>query len=184
MKNKFFPTIGAIAFILCLLSLSNNSYGQKSTTDSIQDKLNLFVGEWKLKNDIWITKFDSSYEESVNPDRYFIAKAVSPENTILWNGDFGGGNWFIILWTYHKQAGRVNHISNTKDNNVGVGVGEFDNKNNLTIKIVYPNGCTNCHRIYTYRWIMPDEFDFKATIYKDDKATGEFYGGSFLRKVK
>jgi hypothetical protein len=102
----------------------------------------------------------------------------------LWNSDFGDGFWVILLWTYHKETGRVNHISNTADNNVRIGVDEFDNNNDLKIKIVYPNGCTNCHRIFTFHWITPDEFDFKATIYKDDKLTGDFYGGTFLRKIQ
>jgi hypothetical protein len=182
MKNKFINPIGSIALIFCLMLSGNTIYCQQSNTDSNANKLKLFEGEWKLKNDIWKSRFDSKYNEDVNPNRSFIARAVSPENTILWNADFGSGSWAILLWTYHKGTGRVNHISNTEDNNIGIGAGEFDNNNNLKIKIVYPNGCTKCHRIYTYHWNTPDEFDFKATIYKDDKPTGDFYGATFQRK--
>jgi catechol 2,3-dioxygenase-like lactoylglutathione lyase family enzyme len=147
------------------------------------DKLKLFEGEWKLKDNVWKSKSNSVYKEDVNPNRSFVAKAVSPENTILWEEDFDNGVWATLLWTYHRETGRVNHISNTTGNNIGIGVGEFDNNNDLTIKIVYPNGCTTCHRIYTFHWIEAGEFNFKATIYKDDKPTGDFYGGTFIKKV-
>ncbi|MBD0332342.1 MAG: hypothetical protein ICV66_06780, partial [Chitinophagaceae bacterium] len=112
----------------------------------------------------------------------FVVKAVNPANTLLWNSYFGGGSWAVLLWRYHQQTGRVNHISNTTDNNVGIGTGEFNANNDLIIKIVYPNGCTTCHRIYTFHWISQDQFHFKATIYKDNKLTDDFYGRTFLRK--
>jgi len=172
--------VTTIAFIIILVSCSSKVFAQNSIANS--DKLKIFEGEWKLKDNVWKSKSDSIYNEDVNSNRSFIAKAVSPENTILWNADFGNGAWAILLWTYHKETGRINHISNTTDNNVGIGEGQFDNNNDLKIKIVYPNGCTSCHRIYTYHWINQNEFDFKATIYNDDKLTGDYYGGTFLRK--
>ena len=165
-----------------LLSLNSKSYCQKSAPDTGYKRFTRFEGEWKLKDNIWKTKFGGDYEESVDTNRYFIAKAVSPANTLLWNVYFGEGGWAVLFWTYHQETGRVNHISNTTDNNVGIGTGEFNANNDLVIKIVYPNGCTTCHRIYTYHWISPDQFDFKATIYKDGKLTDDFYGATFLRK--
>lgn len=168
--------------LLILLFLPGSTMVAQNTITS-SDKLKLFEGEWQLKDNVWKSKSNSVYKEDVNPNRTFVAKAVSPENTILWEENFGNGAWATLLWTYHKETGRVNHISNTTDNNIGVGVGEFDNSNDLTIKIVYPNGCTNCHRIYSFHWINEGEFDFKSTIYKDGKPTGDFYGCTFVKKV-
>jgi catechol 2,3-dioxygenase-like lactoylglutathione lyase family enzyme len=182
LGNKIIQyVVAAIAFIIILFLHSSMMFAQNTIANS--DKLKLFEGEWKLKDNVWKSKSDSVYKEDVNPNRSFVAKAVSPENTLLWEEDFDNGAWATLLWTYHWETGRVNHISNTTDNNIGIGVGEFDNNNDLTIRIVYPNGCTNCHRIYTFHWIEAGEFDFKATIYKDDKPTGDFYGGTFIRKA-
>ena len=172
--------IATISCIMILVSCSSTVIAQHSIVNS--DKLKVFEGEWQLKDNLWKTKSDDVYKEDVNANRSFTAKAVSPDNTILWNADFGNGAWAILLWTYHAESGRVNHISNTSDNNVGIGEGEFDSNNDLTLKIRYPNGCKSCHRIYTYHWINHDEFEFTADIYKDDKPTGDFYGGTFLKK--
>lgn len=170
-----------IVLIILLFLPASTIVAQNTIANS--DKLRLFEGEWKLKDNVWKSKSNSVYKEDVNPNRSFVAKAVSPENTILWEEDFDNGAWATLLWTYHKETGRVNHISNTTDNNIGIGVGEFDKNNDLTIKIVYPNGCTNCHRIYSFHWINDGEFDFKATIYKDGKPTGDFYGCTFVRQI-
>jgi|GEM_PF-1990247 len=169
----------SIALIIMLFLPGSTLVGQNTIASN--DKLKLFEGEWKLKDNVWKSRINSVYKEDVNPNRSFVAKAVSPENTILWEEDFDNGAWATLLWTYHKETGRVNHISNTTDNNIGIGVGEFDNNNDLTIKIVYPNGCTNCHRIYSFHWIKAGEFDFKATIFKDGEPTGDFYGGTFVK---
>jgi catechol 2,3-dioxygenase-like lactoylglutathione lyase family enzyme len=176
--NMMFQFIASIIFLFLPVSAM---IAQDTVASS--DPLKPFIGEWKLKDNVWKSKSNSVYKEDVNPNRSFVAKAVSPENTILWEENFDNGAWATLLWTYHKETGRVNHISNTTDNNIGIGVGEFDKNNDLTIKIVYPNGCTNCHRIYSFHWINAGEFDFKATIYKDEKPTGDFYGCTFVRKV-
>lgn len=168
--------------LIILLSLNSKIYSQMPVSDTGGYRFTRFEGEWRLKDNIWKSKFGGNYQESVDTTRSFIVKSVSPANTLLWNSYFGGDSWAVLLWTYHQETGRVNHISNTTENNVGIGTGEFKVKNDLIIKIVYPNGCTTCHRIYTFHWISPDQFDFKATIYKDDKLTDDFYGGTFLRK--
>jgi len=183
MASILRPIPGTIALIIILLLVKNTTYCQV-VLPSGKDKFTIFEGEWKFKDDIWKTKFDGNYKEDVNPNRSFIVKAVSPKNALLWNSNFGGDAWAVLFWTYHQETGHVNHISNTTDNNVGVGVGEFNSNNDLIIKIVYPNGCKNCHRIYTFHWITLNEFEFKATIYKDDKLTDNFYGGTFLRKIQ
>ena len=182
LGSKKINTMFQFVVLLIILFLPGLTIVAQNTTAS-SDKLKLFEGEWKLKDYVWKSKSNSVYKEDVNPNRSFVAKTVGPENTILWEEDFDNGAWATLLWTYHKETGRVNHISNTTDNNIGIGVGEFNNNNDLTIKIVYPNGCTNCHRIYSFHWIEAGAFDFKATIYKDDKPTGDFYGGTFVKKV-
>jgi hypothetical protein len=153
-----------------------------SITAYSQDKLKRFVGEWKLKDDTWTSQFDGKYSADVNPNRSFVVTSAGPENTILWKADYGGGFWATLLWTYHQKTGKVNSISNTEDNNIGIGSGEFNVGGDLVIKIVYPHGCTSCHRIYTFHWVSDDEFIFKSTIYKDGKLTDDFYGATFLRK--
>jgi hypothetical protein len=178
MKNL----IPSVLLFMIFLSLDGKIYCQGPGPDTTGIRFTKFEGEWILKDNIWKTKFGGVYQESKDTTRSFVVRAVNPTNTLLWNSYFGGGSWAVLLWTYHKETGRVNHISNTTDNNVGIGTGGFNANNDLIIKIVYPNGCTACHRIYTFHWISRDEFDFKAAIYKDNKLTDDFYGGTFLRK--
>ncbi|MES2849251.1 MAG: hypothetical protein V4685_09350 [Bacteroidota bacterium] len=174
---KYFPSLTLLLFTLMLFA--NKSYCQTDISDTLSKRFTRFIGEWRLKDNVWRSKLGG---ESKDSTRSFVAKAASPENSIIWSADFGGGGWAVLFWTYHKETGKLNHISNTTDNNVGIGTGEFNADNDLIIKIVYPNGCTTCHRIYTYHWISSNEFDFKATIYKDGELTDDFYGATFLRK--
>lgn len=165
--------------IITLLQVNDGLFCQTSVSDSNKSRFTRFIGEWKLKDHIWKSKFGG---EQIDSTRTFIAKAASPSNSIVWNADFGSGSWAVLFWTYHEETGKVNHISNTNDNNIGIGIGEYNDNNDLVVEIDYPHGCTTCQRVYTYHWISPNEFEFNAAIYKEGKLTDDYYGGTFIRK--
>jgi hypothetical protein len=73
----------------------------------------------------------------------------------------------------------IYHLSNTSSNGeAGAGKDNGD----LDIKLSYPDMCETCNRLYSFRWKSDNEFFFRATFYKDDKPTGDFYGATFIRK--
>lgn len=122
-----------------------------------------------------------NYSEHINPNRIFKA-IMTDNNTLIWNEDFGNGFLATLMWTYHIGSKNIHHLSNTSANDIGVGTGRFEANNDLKIKIEYPNRCTNCYRIYFCHWLSTNEFELKATIYEDNKPTGDFYGATFIRK--
>lgn len=181
LKAVIMKTLLSLILLITISTFSNKIYSQTAAPDASITAFTRFEGNWKLKDDIWKTKSGGTLKESVDTSRAFVVKMVRP-NTLLWDAYFGNGSWVTLLWTYHSKTGRVNQISNAKDNTVGVGTGEFNATGDLVIKVAYPNGCTTCHRIETWHWISANEFEFNSASYKDDKPTGDFYGGTFLRK--
>ena len=180
LQQNFLRLIMVLAF---LFSFSTQIYSQQSAKDEEIGKLKIFEGEWGLKDHKWITSFDGNFNEDINPNISFIAREAGTENTLLWICDFDGA-YATLLWAYHEETKNINHISNTSDNNIGVGMGKLDNNNDVRIKIEYPNGCTNCTRRYFYHWISKNEIEFKATFYEDELVTGDFYGGTLIRKME
>jgi len=172
-----------IMVLTCFFSYSTQIYSQQYVADEEIGKLKTFVGEWGLKDDKWITSFDGNYNEDINPNISFIASEAGTENTLLWICDFDG-SFATLLWAYHKETKNINHISNTSANDIGVGMGKLDDNNDVRIKIEYPNRCKNCNRRYIYHWISKNEIEFKATFYEDELATGDFYGGTLIRKIE
>lgn len=147
-----------------------------------QNPLEKFKGEWVLKDNIFESSTNGKYNADVNPNRTFIALAVNTNTSILWNEDFDGGFKVDIFWTYDIETKTVYHLSNTSTNGLASGKGPLQENGDLVIKLSYPDMCETCNRIYSFRWKSDNEFFFRATFYKDDKPTGDFYGATFFRK--
>ncbi len=140
-----------------------------------------FIGEWEMKDDIFESNFGGEYKAEVNPNRSFIFKELGTQNSIVSIQDFDGFK-VDIFWTYDSTKRQIHHLSMSDD--IAKGTGEFSENGDLELKLVYENGCENCYRIYSFRWKSENEFFFRGTFHKDEEPTGDFYGGTFIRKVK
>ena len=140
-----------------------------------------FIGEWVLKDNIFESSTNGEYTADVNPRRTFIAQTVATDFSILWNEDFDGLK-AEIFWTYDIETNTVYHLSNTSTNGLASGKGLLRENGDLDINLIYPDACSTCLRVYSFRWKSENEFSFKATFLKDDIPTGDYYGAIFLRK--
>ena len=106
---------------------------------------------------------------------------VNTNTSVLWNQDFDGFK-VDIFWTYDIETKTVYHLSNTSNNGMAHGKGPIAENGDMDLPLIYPDACETCIRLYSFRWKSENEFDFRATFYKDDKPTGDYYGATFLRK--
>ena len=173
----------AIMVLIFLLTFATETICQITRTDSIKNPLEMFEGDWILKKDKWKSSFDCNYSETILPNIIFSAQLVDPKNTLRWYYDFKNGFQASVLWVYDEETEILYDLSNNSYNHIGSGSGKFDEKNDLRLKIQFRNLDEKQYTIYQYHWISPDEFDLKATNYNDDSPTGDFYGGTFVRKV-
>lgn len=158
-------------------NISNNTISDTTP----QNPLEKFRGEWVLKDNIFENSTNGKYSADVNPNRTFIAMAVNTKSSNLWNEDFDGFK-VDIFWSYDEKTKTVYHLSNTTTNSLATGKGLLKENGDLDLKLSYLAACKTCYRLYTFRWKSNNEFFFRATYYKDNKATGDFYGATFLRK--
>jgi hypothetical protein len=140
-----------------------------------------FIGEWVLKDDIFENNFGGEYRADVNPNRSFVAKKMGTSNSMLWVEDFAGFK-VDIFWTYDFKKEQIHHLSMSDD--IAKGMGKFKENGDLELKLVYENGCEGCYRIYSFQWKSENEFFFRGKLHRDGEPTGDFYGGTFIRKVK
>lgn len=157
----------------------NELTGQPDTTPPIA--LEKFIGEWVLKDHVFESSTNGKYVADVNPNRTFIARPGNTNTSILWEEDFDGLK-VDIFWTCDIETSTVYHLSNTSNNGLAFGKGPLQKNGDLDIILHYPDACNTCSRTYSFRWIAANEFSFKATIFKDDISTGDYYGAIFQRK--
>ncbi len=172
-----------IKVLIFLLTFTTDTICQITRTDSIKNPLEMFEGDWILKDGKWKSSFDGNARETTLSDMIISAKLIGPEYTIILSEDFGNGELAVDVWAYQKESKVVHVLSNNSYNNIGIGEGYFDENNSLRIKREFPNICETCYYMYEYIWVSLDEFEIKATAFKDDNPTGDFYGGTFIRKV-
>ena len=157
---------------------TKSPHNQQSGTQ--ENPFERFKGEWVLKDDIFESDFDGVYKKDVNPNRSFMVKELGTKNSIVWIEDFDG---FMvdIFWTYDFKKKQIHHLSMATD--IARGLGNFKENGNLELKLTYENGCKGCYRIYSFQWKSDSEFFFRANLFKDEKPTGDYYGGTFLKKT-
>ncbi len=156
--------------------------GSETTLDTAApNPLEKFKGEWDLKGNVFENNTNGKYSAYVNPNRTFKALAVNTNTSILWSEDFVDFK-VDIFWTYDIETKTVYHLSNTSTNGLASGKGPLKENGDLDIELSYPDACGDCKRIYSFRWKSDNEFHFRATLYKSNKSTGDYYGATFIRK--
>ena len=67
----------------------------------------------------------------------------------------------------------------------GHGKGTIDANGNVTLKLVFEGEPEGTYRKYNYTWLNNDEYELKSVQFDvNDKPTGLFYGGTFIRIQK
>jgi hypothetical protein len=187
MKQIFFKFT-----LILLLSISFNScFSQKNilTSDlkkdtSFQKSKNpfkKFIGEWTLKDDNWSQNWGQGDEHIKIPNHHTICRELNTDNSLLAVID-GTPPYGHIFWSYNPIKKEVNHLSSFGTIRAGVGKGAVNENGDVSLKISFADEPEGTYRLYTYKWISENEYDLKSIQYDtNDKPTGNFYGGTFVR---
>ena len=160
------------------LTMTHNQLNDTNATQ--ENPFRKFIGNWGMKNGIWESSFGGKYSESIDTSRLFIAQ--SPTNqSLLWDYDLGSAKG-VILWTFSGTNKEVYHLSANSYGPMAQGVGTINDNGDINLKLYFDGECPTCYRMYRYKFISSDEIYFRVTYYKDDKETGDFYGGTYVRK--
>ncbi len=141
-----------------------------------------FVGEWKLKDDRFQQVWDGRTIETLSiPGHRTQCSRVNTDHSILClvdAVDFQGH----ILWAVQADGLSVSHLSHFGSTRMGDGAGKLDNAGNLSLTIRFSDEPTGSYRHYTYKWVSADEYRMISAQYDaNGKATGNWYGGTFVR---
>lgn len=140
-----------------------------------------FIGEWTLKNDTWIQNWGGSTDTVKIPGHHTVSAQVNTDNSLLSIIDGPEPNGHIF-WSHNPNTGKVSHLSSFGEIREGIGSGEFYGENNLRLKVKFEGEGEGTYRIYTYEWVSENEYALKSLQYdSNDKATGLFYQGDFVR---
>ncbi|MCI4671850.1 MAG: hypothetical protein MRZ79_27155 [Bacteroidia bacterium] len=187
----------AISFICCLFLASqiaaqttsiNFELNGRPTNREIQDSISKtvnpfakFIGEWTLKEDTWIQNWGGKNDTIKIPKHHTVSSQVNTENSLfsIIDGPEPNGH---IFWSYNPNSKAVDHLSSFGTIRIGKGSGEFYGDGNLRLKVSFEGEAAGTYRIYTYEWRSKDEYALKSIQYdKDNKPTGLFYQGDFVR---
>jgi len=169
MKAKYFFLALALSFAL------------PGFADAPANPFHRFFGEWTLKNDDWKQNWGNGDEAVKIPNHHTVSKALNTNNSVLSVVDTPPAGH--ILWTYNPVKKTVQHLSSFGDLRIGVGEGTVDENGNLKLKVSFEGEAPGTYRRYSYTWISDDEYELRSVQYdRNDKPTGLFYGGNFVRK--
>lgn len=185
MKKYLLP----IAFFLIFTSIS--IYAQeasikyesngKTTTLGSSNPFAKFFGEWTLKDDDWRQNWGGETEYIKIPKHHTVSAGINTKNTLISIIDGPEPNGHIF-WSYNPNTKEVYHLSSFGDIRAGYGKGTIDENGNLSLKLSFEGESKGTYRIYSYTWLNDDEYELKSIQYdKNDKPTGLFYGGNFIR---
>ena len=162
----------------------NGRPSYKELVDSLKTSKNpfsRFIGEWTLKEDIWIQNWGNQTDTIKIPNHHTISSQLNTENTLLSIIDGPEPNGHIF-WSYNPNTKEVSHLSSFGTIRAGVGQGNIDEKGDLTLKIKFEGEPKNTYRIYNYSWISEDSYHMRSVQYdQNDQATGLFYEGTFIK---
>ena len=141
-----------------------------------------FFGEWTLKHDTWTQNWDGELTEHIKiANHHTICRPINTDNSVLCVVDTPPKGH--ILWTFNPVKKEVRHLSSFGALRVGTGQGSLNDKGDLRLKVSFEGEAAGTYRIYDYVWISADEYHMLSVQYDaNDKQTGLFYGGSFVRK--
>jgi len=174
--------------VLGMLSLGLNSQKTEISFETngldsliVNNPFHNFIGEWTLKNDSWTHNWGGATETIKIPNHHTISTQINTANSLfsIIDGPQPNGH---IFWSYNPVTKAVHHLSSFGALRVGVGEGGISKNGDVTLKISFEGEPKNTYRIYTYRWVTPDEYHMKSVQYDtSDTPTGLFYEGTFVR---
>src|SRR5688500_16393363 len=170
---------------LLLCALSTPLLGQTSVTPAPEAKpanrFARFFGEWTLKDDAWSHNWGGGSENIKIPNHHTLCKPINTDNSVLCAVDTPPKGH--ILWAFNPVKKEVRHLSSFGELRIGVGEGSINDKGDLRLNVSFEGEAPGTYRIYNYVWISEDEYDMRSVQFDaNDKATGLFYGGRFIRK--
>ncbi|MEM7457900.1 MAG: alpha/beta hydrolase-fold protein [Pseudomonadota bacterium] len=143
-----------------------------------------FIGTWTLKDDLFQQVWDGETVEQLTlPGHITRCDEINTNYSLLCAvdaGDFQGQ----IYWTARDASRKVNHLSQFGVSRIGTGTGEILDGDTLRLKISFSDEPDGTYRIYEYIWVSDDEYEMISRQYSaDGAATGNWYGGSFVRQA-
>jgi hypothetical protein len=172
-----------LTLLLLLISSFNTSYSQQSHSTQIKPKnpFHMFIGEWTLKDDNWSQNWGNGTETIKIKNHHTICKELNTSNSLLAVID-GTPPYGHIFWSYNPVKNELDHLSSFGTTRAGVGKGTVNEDGDIALKISFADEPHGTYRLYTYKWISENEYELKSVQYDStDKATGLFYGGTFVR---
>ncbi|WKN46037.1 hypothetical protein [Tunicatimonas pelagia] len=141
-----------------------------------------FIGRWTLKDNLWEQGNTNQGLESIKiPDHYSICEELNTQNSLLWKVEAPSARGHI-LWVYNTETQEVHHSSSFFPSRSGIGTGKVNENGDVTLKISFEGEAKNTYRRYEYRWVSEDEYTLRSIQYDNqDKPTGDYYGGAFVR---
>lgn len=177
--------IALILLLLCSTSYSSISQtagsipienSQKSTNQFYK-----FLGEWTLKDNNWSHNWGNGDEFIKIPNHHTTCMALNTDNSLLSVID-GVPPYGHIFWSYNPKKNEVDHLSSFGTSRAGVGKGTINENGDVFLKIFFADEAEGTYRLYSYLWKSENEYELKSVQYDaNDKATGLFYGGTFVR---
>ena len=141
-----------------------------------------FIGRWTLKDNLWEQGNTNQGLECIKiPDHYSICEELNTQNSLLWKVEAPSARGHI-LWVYNTETQEIHHSSSFFPARSGVGTGKVNEDGDVTLKITFEGEAKNTYRQYEYRWVSEDEYTLRSIQYDNqDKPTGNYYGGTFVR---
>lgn len=142
-----------------------------------------FIGEWTLKGDTFNQVWDGKTLENLKiANHNTVCEPINTSKSILCVIDAGELKGHI-LWTFDSSKQHVHHLSHFGDSRNGVGFGTLDKNGNLNTNVRFQGEPKGSYRIYQYQWLSKDEYTMHSAQYNEDGTpTGNWYGGTFIRK--
>lgn len=154
---------------------------KKTESLLVENPFQNFIGEWTLKDNEWTQNWGIGTETITIPDHHTISTQINTTNTLfsIIDGPEPNGH---IFWSYNPVTKVVYHLSSFGKLRAGVGEGSVADNGDVTLKISFEGEPKDTYRIYNYSWVNEDEYQMNSVQYgSDDKPTGLFYKGSFVR---
>lgn len=164
-------------------SITYESNGKKVSLES-NNPFVKFFGEWTLKNNDWSQNWGYGTEHIKIPKHHTVSAGINTKNSLLSiiDGPEPNGQ---IYWSYNPNTKQVDHLSSFGDIRAGRGKGTIDKNGNLRLKLFFEGEPKGTYRVYTYTWVNNNEYVLKSVQFdQNDKPTGLFYGGNFIRIQK
>ncbi|RFS16731.1 hypothetical protein [Emticicia sp. C21] len=187
MKNtSTFVTLLLVLSFLYLKGYSQNNTltfnpNKEISAQNSKNPFRKFIGEWTLKNDSWSQNWGGKDEHIKIPNHHTICSAINTDNSLLAIID-GAPPHGHIFWSYNPAKKEVDHLSSFGNSRAGVGKGTVNENGDVYLKISFADEPAGTYRRYSYKWITDDTYELKSVQYDaNDKPTGFFYGGVFMR---